>query len=107
MGSASLAFLGDGLSQQTSWSSGSYSISAFLWGYDPWDNIFSVSHIDTLLIKTGVIIFHLTLILNESFAFPEIYSHNLYLQIVLFVSSLHHPQLSFFFTSMYYLQFQG
>lgn len=53
MGSASLAFLGDGLSQQTSWSSGSYSISAFLWGYDPWDNIFSVSHIDTLLIKTG------------------------------------------------------
>lgn len=48
-------------------------------------------NIDTLLIKTGGYSISLNSILNESSAFPEIHRHNLYLQIVLFVSSFTLP----------------
>lgn len=91
-----MTFLGNGLSQQTF---APLTLIVFLplsEAMTPETIYLMLCNIGTLFIKTGGYNISLNSILNESSAFLKLHSHNLYLQIVLFVSSFTLPVVSVF-----------
>lgn len=95
-----MTFLGNGLSQQIF---APLTLIVFL----PLSEAMTPETIYLMLCNIGGYSISLNSILNESSAFLKLHSHNLYLQIVLFVSSFTLPVVSVFLPIIYCLQFQG